>query len=286
MSYKQFTTSFFTVLKTSSRPFSTSWRALAREVPFWPTSSLPTPYEILGLTQSEGRDPKLLKRKYRELCKIYHPDISGAKTFYDLKGKIIEKKDKENRFKQINNAYNLLRDPSKRELYDRFRTGWTTSDAPYKSPFGPGSVYQHATRYNTRDEQFWDAGTWEDYRRQKQREDEDPVFKSELAKKNRDVLIMCAGLAAFVMCVQMANALDHLSAEHELIEKGNYEAHNSLLLAYLNHGLGLDKWSRINHFMWARRYGLYHDDEAKLAEQEKEDHALLEDMKRKTDLKA
>lgn len=63
-------------------------------------------YEILGVSRNATEDD--IRKAYRELAKKYHPDLHpGDKTM-------------EARFKEINEAYEVLRDPKKKEQYDRF----------------------------------------------------------------------------------------------------------------------------------------------------------------------
>jgi molecular chaperone DnaJ len=63
-------------------------------------------YEVLGV--HKGADEKELKSAFRKLAKQYHPDASpGDKTA-------------EHKFKEINEAYDVLRDPQKKAAYDRF----------------------------------------------------------------------------------------------------------------------------------------------------------------------
>ncbi len=62
-------------------------------------------YQILGV--SRDADPKTIKSAYRRLIKQYHPDINkepGA----------------EEKFKQIQKAYEVLSDESKRATYDQY----------------------------------------------------------------------------------------------------------------------------------------------------------------------
>jgi curved DNA-binding protein len=62
-------------------------------------------YEALGVPRDADVDD--IRRAYRTLARKYHPDINkepGA----------------EDRFKEISEAYDVLRDPEKRERYDRF----------------------------------------------------------------------------------------------------------------------------------------------------------------------
>src|SRR6202008_3721994 len=63
-------------------------------------------YETLGVAKSADADE--LKRAYRKLAMQYHPDRnSGDKTA-------------EQKFKDVNEAYDILKDDQKRAAYDRF----------------------------------------------------------------------------------------------------------------------------------------------------------------------
>lgn len=63
-------------------------------------------YEILGVAKSASADE--LKKAYRKLAMQYHPDKNPGD------------KEAENKFKDINEAYDVLRDEQKRAAYDRF----------------------------------------------------------------------------------------------------------------------------------------------------------------------
>jgi molecular chaperone DnaJ len=66
-------------------------------------------YKALGLTDKASADD--IKKAYRKLAKQNHPDSTGGD------------KAKESRFKDISNAYDVLGDAKKRELYDQIRAG-------------------------------------------------------------------------------------------------------------------------------------------------------------------
>lgn len=66
-------------------------------------------YKALGLTDKATADE--IKKAYRKLAKANHPDSTGGD------------KAKESRFKDISNAYDVLGEPKKRELYDQIRAG-------------------------------------------------------------------------------------------------------------------------------------------------------------------
>ena len=63
-------------------------------------------YDILGV--SKTADEKELKSAFRKLAKQYHPDASPGDSAA------------EHKFKEINEAYEILKDPQRRAAYDRF----------------------------------------------------------------------------------------------------------------------------------------------------------------------
>src|SRR5476651_2423873 len=69
-------------------------------------------YEILGVTR--GADAEEVKRAYRKQARKYHPDVS-------------KERNAEEKFKEVQEAYEVLRDTEKRAAYDQlgrdFRNG-------------------------------------------------------------------------------------------------------------------------------------------------------------------
>ncbi|HHV77993.1 MAG TPA: molecular chaperone DnaJ [Firmicutes bacterium] len=81
-------------------------------------------YEILGVPRNASQDE--IKKAYRQLAKKYHPDANpGDPTAQE-------------KFKEINEAYEVLSDPDKRAQYDRFGSVGKGAEAYGEGPFnGP-----------------------------------------------------------------------------------------------------------------------------------------------------
>ncbi|MDA8334590.1 MAG: DnaJ domain-containing protein [Peptococcaceae bacterium] len=69
-------------------------------------------YEILGVARNA--DAKEIKTRYRKLARQCHPDLQSGDR----------KKEAEEKFKRVNEAYEVLSDPEKRAKYDRLGANW------------------------------------------------------------------------------------------------------------------------------------------------------------------
>src|SRR5450631_2564711 len=84
-------------------------------------------YESLGVPRTASADE--IKKSFRKLARLYHPDVDK------------DKKRAEEKFKEINEAYEVLSDPDKRKKYDELGANWK-SGAEFRPPQGWGSTGQ------------------------------------------------------------------------------------------------------------------------------------------------
>jgi curved DNA-binding protein len=78
-------------------------------------------YETLGVSRTASDTE--IKKSFRQLARKYHPDVAK------------DKKQAEEKFKEINEAYEVLSDPTKRKKYDELGANWK-SGADFRPPPG------------------------------------------------------------------------------------------------------------------------------------------------------
>jgi molecular chaperone DnaJ len=85
-------------------------------------------YKILGVDRNA--DEKTIKSAYRKLARKYHPDVA---------------KGKEDRFKEVTEAYDVLSDPEKRRRYDTLGPDWERFATGAGGRGGPGAGFGYTT---------------------------------------------------------------------------------------------------------------------------------------------
>ena len=89
-------------------------------------------YELLGVSKNATDDE--LKRAFRKMAKKNHPDANPD-----------NKQEAEAKFKEINEAYEVLSDPQKRKMYDQFGTADPSQAGFGGNPFGGGYSYSYSS---------------------------------------------------------------------------------------------------------------------------------------------
>ncbi len=102
-------------------------------------------YQILGVPRDA--DEKAIKAAYRRLARKYHPDVS-------------KEPDAEKKFKEVAEAYEVLKDPEKRKAYDQFGANWKHGQ-DFTPPPGWEQMYR-GRRGRARTAHF-DAGGFSDF---------------------------------------------------------------------------------------------------------------------------
>src|SRR6267142_5636534 len=90
-------------------------------------------YKVLGVKRDAKPDE--IKKAYRRLARKYHPDVNPGD------------KGAEDRFKQMSEAFDILSDPKKRKVYDRFGQ-YSDNLANAAAGGGPGSTYTRGTPFD------------------------------------------------------------------------------------------------------------------------------------------
>ncbi len=86
-------------------------------------------YKTLGIARTASEDE--IRKAFRKLARVYHPDVAKDKA------------QAENKFKEINEAYEVLSDKDKRKKYDTLGADWKGGYAP--PPGGGGQSYGRQT---------------------------------------------------------------------------------------------------------------------------------------------
>jgi len=101
-------------------------------------------YQILGVSKSASADD--IRKAFRKLARQYHPDVAENKA------------SAEEKFKEINEAYEVLSDPEKRSKYDEYGTNWQQPGGGFPGG-GSGRGFPEAGAYEQDGVHFEFGGT-------------------------------------------------------------------------------------------------------------------------------
>ncbi len=102
-------------------------------------------YKTLGVPRTASHDD--IRKAFRKLARLYHPDVAK------------DKKRAEEKFKEINEAYEVLGDTSKREKYDQLGADWKAGGSR-PPPGASGEAFRtHTWRSGPGAENFEFGGT-------------------------------------------------------------------------------------------------------------------------------
>jgi len=108
-------------------------------------------YQTLGVERSATADE--IKKAFRKLARLHHPDVAKDKKAGEIK------------FKEINEAYEVLSDPTKRKKYDELGEHWNAQGGPppgyeyaQTGPAGGRDFHFEGTGFSDFFEQFFGAG--------------------------------------------------------------------------------------------------------------------------------
>ncbi|WP_131781921.1 DnaJ C-terminal domain-containing protein [Legionella gresilensis] len=90
-------------------------------------------YKIMGLDRNVSQEE--IKRAYRKLARKYHPDVS-------------KEPNAESKFKELGEAYEVLKDPEKRAKYDQFGQYWQNPNAGAAGGPSEQSNYQYSHSFD------------------------------------------------------------------------------------------------------------------------------------------
>lgn len=222
----------------------------------YPNSENPSPYEIFGMGP-HNLNQKALKKEYYILAKKYHPDTSNGNN-EETAG--LSKEVKDARYRKISNAYEILKNPSRRHAYDRFGQGWEGArPGPYGADGATSNMYNqastsaagHGPRYSTQSDGFWGASGWQDY--------EDLRNHSSKKKQNENTTLI--GMALVVIAVgvtylQLKRIIDVMEDQYFRVKEQNKKLEDSLFWARTNYGFEQGKDDRVTRFLVMRRNSL------------------------------
>ena len=106
-------------------------------------------YKILGVSKNATDDE--IKKAYRKLARKYHPDVNP------------DNKEAERKFKEINEANEVLSDPKKRKKYDTYGMDWAKVTDEQHEAWNKAGGFKQQRQYHTGATEDFDMGDFSDF---------------------------------------------------------------------------------------------------------------------------
>lgn len=244
------------ILRSAARWESTSHH---HDLPQWPKTINPSPYEVFATTRQQF-DKKHLKATYFRLIKAYHPDSAL------ILNPDVNLKERTRRFRKIKEAYDILKDDSKRREYD-LRVGSSGMGPPsgqrYGGPDrGPYTHFRPAyTRpgYRTNQsthssahfdpkqyaEEFYTGNPFGDYT-------SDEKFEEQLRKNRKTLTRIVAGTVLVIAVIELKAIFAASDWAIQRAEHASFLSKMDELHAKSNYGMGLFPEDRVSRFLAVR----------------------------------
>lgn len=231
------------------------------ELPQWPKSKHPSPYEIFGLPHKKP-DQQVIRRLYIRLAKEYHPDSASG----------LSPQVKNDRFKSVMTAYNILKDEDKRRMYDMSNASY-----PMSSTYNSHRRTTHApTGANTgfyQEDDFYARWPFDGMDQEARDRMNDEEFQKNLAE-NRYRLVVLLGIAAAIYgAAQVYRLFKDYEERRELVDRQSIQIQAHTLRAQSNYGKGTSQNDRIERFLQSRQNSGYY--KASSTEQDSSEEVLL-----------
>lgn len=171
-----------------------------------PATVIPTPYQIFHL----DKNAIYPKKHFYELVKLYHPDRHLSEP--NLSEKTPLSRDVRNeRYRLVVAANEILSDPVKRSAYDKYGSGWGENMKKSRSETVSNYHYRYHYRYRYRYHAKWSGfyaddspmknATWEDWERWYQRHNQE-THRPSVHFSHESFLFMAVALASLVGVLQ------------------------------------------------------------------------------------
>lgn len=250
---------------------------LVKLIHAYPTKAKASPYDILNLNSHDNINKSMLKQRFFKLAKIYHPDSSSLdghplkKSRFQASDEVLTDEVKDERFKKVLAAYNLLRNPLSKRNYDQYHIGWDDNLGHVRTNpnmYDPNNeAYEQFVRrsrsFNSRRaEQAYETAygfpgdkSWQ--------ATENGTFREEFQKNKRTILLSTLMFLTVYTALQMTHIYlydDFIGGKYNESTSQSLRLHDKsqkdLMDAYSNFGLGDAKEDRINRFLWFRQLSL------------------------------